>query len=192
LYNYHSKLIDILTIARNRAHNASIFSLPILGARTYIIASPHLVNVVQRTKTIQFEPVVAGALKGVSGCSREAERLITADLEGGENGDEGFLRSFPRTMHAPLSPGENLNAMNKTALQYLQVSADSLAAASGPLDLEEWLRRELTLATTNAVYGPGNPFTDEKVQDAFWYGTVISIRKTILMRTGSSKRILCL
>ena len=34
--------------------------------------------------------------------------------------------------------------------------------------LWEWIRHTLTMASTNAAYGAGNPFKDPEVEDGFW------------------------
>jgi hypothetical protein len=47
----------------------------------------------QRTKIVAFEPVIAGALKGVSGGIMEVEALITKNLDG-KVGDVGFCAAF--------------------------------------------------------------------------------------------------
>jgi len=67
--------------------------MPILGAKIYIVTAPNLATAMQRTKTIAFELVIAGASKGVSGLSREAETLITKNLDG-KDGDVGFFSAF--------------------------------------------------------------------------------------------------
>jgi hypothetical protein len=36
------------------------------------------------------------------------------------------------------------------------------------MGLARWLRNTITIATTNSVYGPQNPYKDQSVQDAFW------------------------
>ena len=61
------------------------------------------------------------------------------------------------------SPGANFDAMNKLALEKLQRLAGELAAGDVRIMLVQWLQDKLRVATTNAVYGPRNPFTDRKV-----------------------------
>ena len=36
------------------------------------------------------------------------------------------------------------------------------------LDLYSWVHHTITLASTDAVYGPANPFQDPKVEKGFW------------------------
>ena len=37
------------------------------------------------------------------------------------------------------------------------------------IELIRWVKHELTLAISVCVYGPGNPFRERAVEDAFWY-----------------------
>lgn len=39
---------------------------------------------------------------------------------------------------------------------------------SGPIDLYSQIRHVITLASTNAVYGPKNPFQDPAVEEGLW------------------------
>ena len=119
----------------------------------------------QRTKTIAFELVIAGASKGVSGLSREAETLITKNLDG-KDGDVGFFSAF-RSWCITHFPRRESGRYHKVALENLQKLADKLAAGYTRIKLLEWLRYKLKFATTDAVYQSGNPFDDCKVEDLF-------------------------
>ncbi|KAF1955200.1 cytochrome P450 [Byssothecium circinans] len=155
-------------ILRDRI-KAPIFSVPILGKSIYVVTSPQLVSTVQRmTKTLAFEPVVAMASPRIAGCSAEAEKALQYNVDG-KQGEKGYLRTFFTTMHPSLAPGPALDAMNRIMIQQIAKSADALASASMKrVNLCDWLRHELTMATTYSVYGPGNPMVDEKVERAFW------------------------
>jgi len=45
-----------------------------------------------------------------------------------------------------------------------------VSQAPRTLGLFEWIKKEITFATTEAVYGPKNPFRDAKLQDAYLCG----------------------
>lgn len=88
------------------------------------------------------------------------------------NGDEGdwglSMESYVAIKNA-LTPGSELDGMNRTMMRNTAASFDELET-TGPvrLDLVQWLRSEITMATTNSVYGPSNPYKDESVQQGFW------------------------
>lgn len=68
-----------------------------------------------------------------------------------------------------LTPGPNLDDLNAKAVQILNKSLEALCVkkATTTVDLFAWASQEIMLATTNAVYGPKNPFKDPTVQDAY-------------------------
>jgi hypothetical protein len=164
-----------------RKTNAPIFSIPILGSKIYVVASPKLISTVQRlTKSLAFEPIIAMATSSVAGCSTKAQAIINRNIDGSE-GPRGYVITFSKAIHSALMPGPSLDSMNRIMIQNIAASADRLAGDS-PLfiNLFKWLRHEITMATTNAVYGPANPYTDPVIENAFWYGSfLIAMQKYI-------------
>lgn len=58
--------------------------------------------------------------------------------------------------------------MNVAMAQNLKNSFEALVSKP-KISLMQWLKHELSFATTEAVYGPQNPFRDPAVEAAFWY-----------------------
>lgn len=90
------------------------------------------------------------------------------------NGDEGdwglSMESYP-ALKSALSPGAGLDAMHRAMIQNVAGSLDGLipaGSARANIKLSEWLRNVVTIATTNSVYGPRNPFKNREIQDSFW------------------------
>lgn len=70
-----------------------------------------------------------------------------------------------------MTPGTGLDGLNRVMIQNVTGSLESLRPIDGQpsrIWLAEWSRHEVTLATTNTVYGEHNPFKDSKVEQAFW------------------------
>jgi hypothetical protein len=60
--------------------------------------------------------------------------------------------------------------MNAKSVQNVSRIVTQLATqAPKKLKLMEFVRKNITEATTDAVYGPKNPFADPKIQQAYWY-----------------------
>ncbi|OAK95751.1 cytochrome P450 [Phaeosphaeriaceae sp. SRC1lsM3a] len=59
--------------------------------------------------------------------------------------------------------------MNKTAVASIAKFL-SITELNGPYDtnLFEWIKHEVTLITTDSVYGPSNPFRTSNVEQSFW------------------------
>lgn len=63
-------------------------------------------------------------------------------------------------------PGTALDRMSQLMLRSLRNLIDiSFERESGPIDLYSQIRHVITLASTNAVYGPKNPFQDPAVEE---------------------------
>ncbi len=90
----------------------------------------------------------------------------------GEKGETGMSIESYASMRAALSPGTGFDEMNRQMIQNVAASLDALKPSSNQparISLVKWFRDNVIAATTNAVYGPQNPFNDQSVADAFWY-----------------------
>ena len=89
----------------------------------------------------------------------------------GEEGSTGLSMESYAAMRAALSPSAEFDEMNRHMVQNMSLALDGLiqAACEGStIGLSKWLRRSITAASTNAVYGPKNPFKDPAIEEAFW------------------------
>jgi hypothetical protein len=67
-----------------------------------------------------------------------------------------------------LAPSSQLNAMNHVMLGCVTASLDGVRGlTSFQVRLFEWVRQQVTLATTSSGYGPCNPYKDPAVEAAF-------------------------
>ena len=152
-------------------HSQPIFTMTMPGQKMYIVTKPELIQSIQKQpKALAFPPIEAKFAAKICGSSDEAHRILMKNLNGDE-GDWGLSMDSYACMRAALSPGPGLDDMNRVMIQNIAASLDSLKPASGSrtkIGLAKWLRRVVTEATTNSVYGPQNPFKDVEVADAFW------------------------
>jgi hypothetical protein len=76
-----------------------------------------------------------------------------------------------RNLHAirPTLQGEGLNGMNMRMISYLIASLDQLSQVNEQLDIYRWIRNAITVASTDAVYGPRNPYKDPGVEQGLWW-----------------------
>ena len=142
------------------------------GTSLYIVNSIKLIGAVQRQhKTLAFPPIEAKMGRRMNGWSDEADKIIMTNVNGDE-GDWGMSIESYQVMRNALTPGKELDAMNRVMIQNVAASMETLQPAKAGLvptiELMRWLRHELTMATMNAVYGPQNPYADLNVEYAFW------------------------
>ena len=138
----------------------------------YVVASIQLIQTIQKqAKALAFPPIEAKFASKVCGASKEAHAILMNNV----NCDEGHwgmsIESF-EGMRAALKPGEDLDKMNRAMIQEVAGCLDELASqvvsGSCQIEISKWMRDVVTLATTNSVYGPENPFKEKEVVDGFW------------------------
>ena len=146
------------------------------GSKLYVITSTELISAVQRQpKTLAFPPVGVKFAMSLAGSSKEANRIATDNING-EDGDYGLSMDFNKVVYPALSPGKPLEAMYRVIVPRIKGALDNLRSGVGQegvettkIELASWVRHELTVAISDCVYGPGNPFRNRQVEDAFWY-----------------------
>lgn len=102
----------------------------------------------------------------VCGSSKIANDIINTNV----NGDEGFWGysiTHYKAIHPPLFPGPGLDAMNRVMARRITSSLERIQS-SEDIKLFDFVKREVTLATTDSVYGAKNPFRDPAIVKAFW------------------------
>ena len=137
----------------------------------YIVNSPDLMVSIQRNwKKLQFAPIASRFLARICHLSPRATKILMAKASL-DKGDESLYSETLKAIHTTVGSGsEGLEHMSRIAIRNVCTSLDSLAIDTGPvrLNLAFWLRHEITLATSEAIYGPANPFRDPNVEDGFW------------------------
>jgi len=89
-----------------------------------------------------------------------------------KDGDWGLMIETHKGMHAAMAPGTNLDRMVRNMLSLFTTFLDELAAdrkGGTEVGLYGWIKPHFTIATTEAIYGPSNPFKkDPDLSQAFW------------------------
>jgi hypothetical protein len=125
--------------------------------------------------------------------SKEASRKILENVKGG-SGMESLLIEGLEETHKVMRPGSGVNQMVSITTR---TAADNMAIfeidpASRRVDLWQWVQHEVTVATTEAVYGPTNPYRDKDFEQAFWYvpSSIMMASVTLLLtETGTLPKI---
>ncbi|KUI74212.1 5-beta-cholestane-3-alpha,7-alpha-diol 12-alpha-hydroxylase [Cytospora mali] len=144
-----------------------IYTLRTPGQRMYVVNSLSLIPPLQRQyKTVAFAPIEAQAAATVMGVGPAGNAIIGSDKM---FDDDSYLSTFVPSVHPALSPGPGLDAINSAAVRHIVDSLEELSG-NGPTVIEmfSWVRRKMFQATTEAIYGPKNPFRDPALEQA-WY-----------------------
>lgn len=105
-------------------------------------------------------------------CSSQESVNKLAEYVPEKHGDCGLLPETLKAQHESLAPGKDLEAitrkMLKGVLRFLDSQEHNLAAAEG-LELCDFFRKFITIASTEAVYGTEhNPYQDYNVIQKLW------------------------
>lgn len=154
---FHSRLRDKLGLP--------IYTLRLPGTRMYVVNSTSLIPAVQRLyRTISFTAIEAQAAANIFSLAKPALKIVKHGLME----DDSYTGTFASAIHPALTPGANLDAMNRQAAQAIACSLEKLQSDGGTITtLFEWVRDGIVLATSDAVYGPHNPFRDPEVLKAW-------------------------
>ncbi|KAI1846537.1 hypothetical protein JX266_007434 [Neoarthrinium moseri] len=147
-------------------YNLPIYTLRMPGSRLYIVNSPSLLTPIQNQfRKLSFTALEAIVAVNVFGVSKDTNAIIGGDV----TNDTGYLMNFPKYIHSALSAGPGLDALNTRSIDVITQSLDAwVRSGSTTVKMFEWVRHELLLASTEGVYGPGNPFRDPAMEKA-WY-----------------------
>ena len=151
-------------------YNLPIYSLGMLNSQVYVVNSPELVLAVQRhPKTVSFWFIEAKFTGILSGMSRGACEKLLEHIEG-TPGTQSLLLEGMKATHTAMMPGKELDVMIKTAVLALHSSLEKFKTNSkaSRVNLWDWVQYEMTIVTTESVYGPMNPYRDPKVVSSFW------------------------
>lgn len=163
------------------------------GSKIYVVTTLELVQAIQKhSKSLAFPPMAAQFASKVCGVSAEAHQILMKNVNG-DDGDWGLSLESYAAMRSALLSSHELDKMNRVMVLNIAASLDNLkgSAESAKLNLAHWLRTHVTMATTNSIYGPLNPFKDEAVADGFWYVDkslfLFGMPAMLIVRLGSSK-----
>ncbi|KAI9676944.1 MAG: hypothetical protein M1817_006783 [Caeruleum heppii] len=146
-------------------HSLPAFTLDILSTKIYIVNAASLVAAVQRnSRIISFDPFLTAAANRMSGIEGDGLKLLQETKSGGG----GINNKVLHAMH-PALLGEGLDTMNRKMIVNLKKSLDDLKLQEhSPFDLHAWCRHSLTVASTDAVYGPLSPYKSKEVEKSLW------------------------
>ncbi|KAJ6035725.1 hypothetical protein N7540_000004 [Penicillium herquei] len=140
------------------------FTMSVLVNKVYVIRSPKLVSAIRRHhRTMSFDPLVTRSAKCVGGISGPGLELLREKESNGQGLGHEIIVAFRPTLL-----GDGLDQMNKTMFDCLHQSVQQLKSHEGVLDLYDWCSLVTTVASTDAVYGALNPYSDSKARQSYW------------------------
>ncbi|KAH7303437.1 cytochrome P450 [Stachybotrys elegans] len=148
-------------------HKLPIYTLRVPGPPIYVVNSLAVCQRINRhIMTVAFSPVQIRACEKAIGVGEKGMEILSDDrhLE-----KDGYLRGFPSSSTPATAPGPGLDALSSAAVATFATSTDQLSSTGrSTVDLYQWICHQILAATTEATYGPHNPFRDAKIAQA-WF-----------------------
>ncbi|KAK7697174.1 hypothetical protein SLS64_013827 [Diaporthe eres] len=115
-------------------------------------------------RALNFPVIMGKAIAKIAGTSAATNEIMNNNLVT----DDGFLVGFNKAIHSTISAGSDLDRLNREAIGSFSMSMDGLTAGGARyVPLFSWVRSEVLLGTTDAVYGPSNPFRVPDIEKAW-------------------------
>lgn len=133
-------------------------------SRIYVVNATELIPLLQKQwRTISFAAIAANA-GSVVGMSKEALEIMHQDL----TSEHGFSVSWPKYIIPAMGPGSDLDAVNRKAIEVIASEIEKMKGKGTiKVKLREWSRWVMVTSTTEAVWGPQNPFRDVAISEAW-------------------------
>lgn len=138
-----------------------------LSRKVYVVTSPDMVNAVNgNSKTIAFNPFIAMLGKRITGHDEATSQIVQHNLNGEQGA--GYVTDVHDGTVTSLAPGKLLQRTTTAMLQQVSPCLHALTKA-GEVDLFQWTRSMVTMCSTQALYGPNNPFSQNPhLMESFW------------------------
>lgn len=150
-----------------RSRTASpIFAMKIFSGEVVVVTSPALVQAIFKAPRIfSFDRISVDASSKVFGFTQRQMEILSAGGSKDGKGDEYPLaKEVAHGMHAALQNGEALLEMNTRALNRFAKFLDPIERGKDKekeVRLLAWVGHCFTIATSEAMYGPVNPVSED-------------------------------
>ena len=155
----------------SRRYGLPIYSLAMPGGKIYVVTDPALLMAIQKMpKIFSFWAMEAKLSNSLAAPSKEAAAIMVENVSR-DDGEKSMFIDGMRFTHEAVRLGESLDDMNQNMADALRQSIrqlDDFSSEEKAFDLWVWIKHAMTQASTQAIYGPDNPFRDPKVEQGFW------------------------
>ncbi|KAF2732501.1 cytochrome P450 [Polyplosphaeria fusca] len=169
-------LVDLFT-----RYQQPIYTIRMPFTRLYVVNHPSLISASQRQiNSIAFGPVGRDFGFLFSGLTKQSQEMIKRSGKFKNNGDyDKSSGNIGAIIHSYMRDPPTLETLTTAAVASLAKGIQGWNSAFNGFGMFEKIAHEMTLALTNAVYGPQNPFREEIVESS-WRQFLPGISKLLL------------
>lgn len=149
-------------------YNLPIYTLRTPFLRTYVVNDTRLIPALQKQWRIISFAAQGGDVGRITGMTADAVKIINREF----TNEQCFSVSWPKLITPALAPGRDLNAISRASIEVLIDYMEDLRnthrhGGVTVRGLWQWTRHTTTKATTEAFWGPMNPYQDSAVFEAW-------------------------
>lgn len=140
------------------------------GGKVHVVGSPELMHSLHRQpNVVSFWFMEANFTVQLGAMSQEAGDALKGNLGPHDNGSSLLIEGLKSTQRA-MSPQGGVEDMIKSAAAVTKSRLNDIRASQGAssVNLWDWIQHEITMITTESVYGKANPYRDPQVESGFW------------------------
>jgi hypothetical protein len=115
-----------------------------------VVVDRNLISKIQKHQNVSFNPFFIIAAQRLAGVSRAGLDIIKTR----KYARDGVVGEMHSRLHTALRPGYYLDQM----VQQVQTTMSEEVVEGDIVNMFEWIRGAVTMASTDAVYGKYNPF----------------------------------
>ncbi|KAM7189586.1 cholesterol 7-alpha-monooxygenase [Rhypophila sp. PSN 637] len=143
-------------------YNLSIYTLRLPFMRIYVVNSTDLIPTLHKQwLSVSFASLTV-AVGDTLGFSEDGMNI----LKHGVGTDKGFSETWPHHVYPSISPGPDLDAINRKAIQVFADETHKLRTQGSQLvPLRSWSRNAMVAATSEAIWGEQNPYRDPDIAE---------------------------
>lgn len=147
-----------------------IFSLRMINTDIHVVTSPDLMPSLHR----QYKAISLWQLEGqftarLAGLSKPATDRLLSDVHSDSDNPSLMVQGI-KVIQSALTPVGGMKSMLQVAALATKDRLDHLErlGSNNSNSLWDWVQHELTVVTTESLYGVQNPYRDPEVEAGFW------------------------
>ncbi|KAJ8113589.1 hypothetical protein OPT61_g4315 [Boeremia exigua] len=152
--NYYARM--------SKQYGHKLYSLAMPGGRVYVVNSPDYVSNIQKNpRDLSFWFIEASLTKNLGGSSDKANIILLENARG-DKGSNSLVVDGMKVTHKAMT-GEALDILSLAAINRAKRAIDNSINSSVEIELWDWSQHVFSLAVSSSVYGPENPYENERL-----------------------------
>lgn len=138
------------------------------GGRVYIVNSPDYISTIQKNpRELSFWFIEASLTKNLGGISDKANAILLENARG-EKGSNSLVVEGMKVTHKAMT-GDALDTISLAAINRAKRAINDSINLGGEVELWDWAQHVFSLAVSSSVYGPENPYENERLTRSLTY-----------------------